>query len=81
MSEDAPKVMSLVTPRAGEAAAALLRQLAEEADRGEVTGVCVLFERPGGVYEDWHTPISNKCDMGGRLISAGLLMLGFVVKP
>lgn len=58
--------------------AEILRDMAGQAERGEITSVSVVFERPDGSVEDWHSETHSQHKMGGALIGAGLRRIGFV---
>lgn len=70
--------VQLASRRPGCAESAeILRGMADQAERGEVVSVCVLYERPDGAIGNWQSGCQSRTRMAGALLEAAVRRLGF----
>lgn len=68
--------------RAGCAeSAGILRDMAGQAERGEIVSVCVLYERPDGTIGNWQSTTRSRTKMAGALLDAAVRRLGYQEAP
>lgn len=56
----------------------ILRDMAGQAERGEIVSVSVVFERPDGSVGNWNSGTRSKLKMAGALLDASVRRLGYV---
>ncbi len=56
----------------------ILREMAAQADRGEIVCVTVLYERPDGSIGNWMSGTKSQTRMAGALLDAAIRRLGYV---
>lgn len=58
--------------------AEILRDMAAQAERGEVISVTVMYERPDGSVGNWQSGTQSRLRMAGALLDAAVRRLGYV---
>lgn len=71
--------IKLATTRgAAPECASILRDMAGQADRGEIVSVTVLYERPDGSVGNWMSGTKSQTRMAGALLDAAIRRLGYM---
>lgn len=71
-------IIKLAAQRNCTECAEILRDMAGQAERGEVVSVCVLYERPDGTIGNWQSASRSRTSMAGALLDAAVRRLGYV---
>lgn len=69
---------TLVHSRQCRDSAEILRDMADQAERGDVVSVCVLYERPDGTIGNWQSGTTSRTRMAGALLDAAVRRLGYI---
>jgi hypothetical protein len=70
-------VVSIASNAQCRDAAEILRDMASQAERGEIVSVCVLYERPDGAIGNWQSGTRSQTRMAGALLDAAIRRLGY----
>lgn len=70
----------LIRSRQCRDAAEILRDMAAQAERGEIVSVCVLYERPDATIGNWQSGTTSRTRMAGALLEAAVQRLGFAAE-
>lgn len=74
------RVLDVGPAKAAQSAAKVLRELAEQADRGEIIGFHGIVTLPGGAYRVEESADLSRLQAAGALLDAAVARLGYAVR-